>query len=61
VSAYDPAQGPYDALLGKAPAGSKLSYVPGYDLDGVGVPSSALAAPDPAEGAFRVPSPQAEE
>jgi beta-glucosidase len=50
VTPYDPAQSPYDALLGKAASGSKLSYVPGYDLDGQLVPSSALTAPDPAEG-----------
>ena len=49
VTPYDPAMSPYDALLGKAPAGAKLSYVPGYDLDGVVTPSSALTAPDPAE------------
>ncbi len=47
VTPYDPAQGPYDALLAK---GAHVSYVPGYDLDGVGVPSSALPARDPAEG-----------
>jgi beta-glucosidase len=47
VTPYDPAQGPYDALLAK---GAHVSYVPGYDLDGVLTPSSALLAPDPAEG-----------
>ena len=34
VTPYDPAQSPYDALTAKAPNGAKLSYVPGYDLDG---------------------------
>ncbi len=49
VTPYDPAQGPYDALTQKAASGAKLSYVPGYDLDGQLVPSSALTAPDPTE------------
>ena len=49
VTPYDPAQSPYDALTQKAAAGAKLGYVPGYDLDGQLVPSSALTAPDPAE------------
>ena len=50
VIPYDTAPGAYSALLGMLPSGSNLSYVPGYDLDGQLVPSSALAAPDPAEG-----------
>ena len=49
VTPYDGAQAPYDALSAKAASGSKLSYVPGYDLDGTLVPSSALLAPNPAE------------
>ena len=48
VTPYDPAQGPYDALA--AVAGHHLRYVPGYDLDGTVVPSTAMTAPDPAEG-----------
>jgi beta-glucosidase len=49
VTPYDPAQGPYDALAAAAGPHAKLSYVPGYDLDGRLVPSSALSAPDPAD------------
>src|SRR5690349_1639536 len=47
VTPYDPAISPYDALRA---AGVRASYVPGYDLDGQVVPSSALSAPDPAAG-----------
>jgi beta-glucosidase len=50
VIPYDTAPSPYASLLDKAPGGSKLSYVPGYDMDGKLVPSSVLTAPDPAEG-----------
>ena len=50
VIPYDTVPSAYDTLLQKAPAGASLRYVPGYDLDGRLVPSSALAAPDPAEG-----------
>jgi beta-glucosidase len=50
VTPYDPAQGPYDALAAAAGAKANLHYVPGYDLDGQVVPSSALSAPDPAAG-----------
>ncbi|GAB2856885.1 hypothetical protein GCM10027176_69170 [Actinoallomurus bryophytorum] len=46
VTPYDGSAGPYEAI--KAHAGSAVSYVPGYDLDGRTVPSSALTAPDPA-------------
>jgi beta-glucosidase len=49
VTPYDTVQGPFDALSARAPAGAKLSYVPGYDLDGTVTPSSVLTAPDPAE------------
>jgi beta-glucosidase len=47
VIPYDGSASPYQALSGNA---RRLSYVPGYDLDGVVIPSPALAAPDPAEG-----------
>jgi beta-glucosidase len=50
VTPYDPVQSPYDALAAAAGTGANLSYVPGYDLDGQLVPSSALTAPDPAAG-----------
>jgi beta-glucosidase len=46
VRPYDGSAGPYEAI--KAHGGSAVSYVPGYDLDGHVVPSSALSAPDPA-------------
>ena len=47
---YDPlaVQGPYDALVAAAGAGANIKYVPGYDLDGLVVPSSVLMAPDTA-------------
>ena len=48
VTPYDPAQGPYDALSAALGHRADLSYVPGYDLDGQVVASSALSAPDPA-------------
>ena len=50
VTPYDPAQGTYDALTAAAGPHSNISYVPGYDLDGQVLPSSALSAPDPAAG-----------
>lgn len=49
VRAYDPVQSPYEALVAAAGEGANISYVPGYDLDGQIVPSSALTAPDPAD------------
>jgi beta-glucosidase len=48
VTPYDTVEGPYDALRAAAGADANVSYVPGYDLDGQVVPSSALSAPDPA-------------
>src|SRR5207237_6951342 len=48
VTPYDPAQSPFDALVSAAGPGARIRYVPGYDLDGLVVPSTALAAPDPA-------------
>ncbi len=48
VTPYDPAQGPFDALSAALGRHTELSYVPGYDLDGQVIPSSALSAPDPA-------------
>ncbi|HEY3088701.1 MAG TPA: glycoside hydrolase family 3 C-terminal domain-containing protein [Jatrophihabitantaceae bacterium] len=50
VTPYDPVQGPFDALAVAAGTNANLRYVPGYDLDGQVVPSSAISAPDPAEG-----------
>jgi beta-glucosidase len=50
VTLYDPAIGPYEALRTAAGPGARLSYRPGYDLDGQLVPSNALSAPDPAAG-----------
>jgi len=50
VTPYDPAVGPFDALSAAAGQHANLSYVPGYDLDGHLVPSSATSAPDPAAG-----------
>jgi beta-glucosidase-like glycosyl hydrolase/enterochelin esterase-like enzyme len=50
VRPFDPVQSTYDALIAaaqaKCGAGVKLSYVPGYDIDGPIVPSSVLNAPD---------------
>jgi len=48
VTPYDTVQGPYDALAAAMGPRASISYVPGYDLDGQVVPSSALSAPDPA-------------
>ena len=48
VTPYDPAQSPFDALVSAAGPGAHIRYVPGYDLDGVVVPATALTAPDPA-------------
>ncbi|HVV20917.1 MAG TPA: glycoside hydrolase family 3 C-terminal domain-containing protein, partial [Pseudonocardiaceae bacterium] len=45
VTPYDGSASPYQAI--KQVDGA-VSYVPGYDLDGQVVPSSALSAPDPA-------------
>jgi beta-glucosidase len=50
VTPYDPAQGPYDALVTAAGPHASISYVPGYDLDGQLVPATGLSAPDPAAG-----------
>ena len=51
VIPYDPVQSPYNALIEAATAkcggGVKISYVPGYDIDGPVVPSAVLSAPDP--------------
>ncbi len=47
VTPYDGSTSPYDAI--KALANADVSYMPGYDLDGQVVPSTALSAPDPAE------------
>ena len=48
VTPYDPAQGPFDALVAAAGPHADISYVPGYDLDGQLVPAADLSAPDPA-------------
>ncbi len=50
VTPYDPVPSPYDALAAAAGSTANLHYVPGYDLDGAVTPSSALSAPDPAQG-----------
>lgn len=50
VTPYDEAPSPYGAVKSQSPAGSKVTYVPGYDLDGDVVPATALTAP--AGGAF---------
>ena len=54
VIPYDTVASSYDALIAAAKAkcgdAVKVSFVPGYDLDGPIVPSSVLKAPDPAEG-----------
>ena len=54
VRPYDPVASSLDALTEAAKAkcgdGVKISWVPGYDVDGPIVPSSVLSAPDPAEG-----------
>ncbi len=50
VTPYDPAQGPFDALAARAGSHANLRYVPGYDLDGTVIPSTAMSAPDPAAG-----------
>jgi beta-glucosidase len=50
VTPYDTVQGPFDALTAAAGPNANISYVPGYDLDGQLVPSSAMSAPDPAAG-----------
>ncbi len=47
VIPYDGSTSAYQAI--STAAGRGVSYVPGYDLDGAVVPSSALTAPDPAE------------
>jgi beta-glucosidase len=53
VRPYDPVESSFDALIAAATAkcgdAVMVSYVPGYDLDGPIVPSSVLAAPDPAD------------
>ncbi len=46
VQPFDPVASPYEALVAAAGPGANVEYVHGYDLDGVVVPSSALAAPD---------------
>ncbi|HEX3789846.1 MAG TPA: glycoside hydrolase family 3 C-terminal domain-containing protein [Pseudonocardiaceae bacterium] len=50
VTPYDGSASPLSAIQTAAGAGNPVSYVPGYDLDGQVVPSSALSAPDPAAG-----------
>ena len=50
VTPYDPVQGPFDALAARAGSHANLRYVPGYDLDGTVIPSTAMSAPDPAAG-----------
>lgn len=53
VRPYDPVETTYDAIVAAATAkcgdGVKISWAPGYDLDGPIVPSPVLNAPDPAD------------
>ena len=57
VRPYDPVESTYDALIAAAKAkcggGVKISYVPGYDLNGPIVPSSVLTAPGGEAGLLR--------
>ncbi len=50
VTPYDGSTSPLAAIQAAAGSGNSVSYVPGYDLDGQVVPSTALSAPDPAAG-----------
>lgn len=52
VTPYDPVVSPLTALQQAVGNGGKLTYVPGYDLDGTVTPSSALSAPDPANDLY---------
>jgi beta-glucosidase len=44
VTPFEPVQSPYDALVAGAGPGARISFVPGYDLDGQLLPSSAVTA-----------------
>jgi beta-glucosidase len=50
VTPYDGSASPLTAIKAQAGGKSTVNYVPGYDLDGTAVPSSALSAPDPTAG-----------
>jgi len=50
VTPYDNVISPYAALKTGAKANSKISYVPGYDLDGVVMPATPVVAPAPFAG-----------
>ena len=45
VTPYDNVISPFAALQAGAKAGAKISYVPGYDLDGVVMPAAVMTAP----------------
>ncbi len=45
VTPYDNVISPYAALKTGAKANAKISYVPGYDLDGTVIPATAVVAP----------------
>ena len=50
VTPYDNVISPYAALVAGAKANAKISYVPGYDLDGTVMPATAVVAPAPFAG-----------
>jgi len=45
VTPFEPVQSPYDGLIAAAGRDARIGFVPGYDLDGQLVPSSAVTAP----------------
>jgi beta-glucosidase len=45
VIPFDDVPSPFDALVAQAGRGSRVRFVPGYDLDGELLPASAVAAP----------------
>ena len=50
VTPYDNVISPYAAVKSTAKANAKISYVPGYDLDGTVMPATAVTAPAPFAG-----------
>ena len=50
VTPYDNVISPYAALKAGAKANAKISYVPGYDLDGIVMPATPVVAPAPFAG-----------
>jgi beta-glucosidase len=53
VTPYDNVISPYAALKTGAKANAKISYVPGYDLDGTVMPATAVVARPPAPSPAR--------